>query len=148
MLLRPIKGMLFTTLQLHSSQSHLEAEVSGEQDLEDGTYHEDDEEAGSLEVNLGSLHAVSWSTMHGLNLGDNDYSPVLLLDVDLSGESPVHAGACMTLSLELQQARSCPGRALTEVLEVLNAQSAWCLPCDSGLTSSLICSGKPFYLAA
>lgn len=124
-LLQPIRGMPFSTLQLHSSQSHLEAEVSGEQDLEDGTYHEDDEEAGSLEVKLGFLRAVSWSTMHGLNLGDNDYSPVLLLDVDLSGESPIRAGgACMTLSLELLQARPCSGRAYAEVLEVLKAESA------------------------
>ena len=65
-----------------------EMQAFGDQDLEDGTYHDDDEVAGSLEVNLSLLRAISWSTMQGLNLGDNDHSPVLLLDVDSTGRSP------------------------------------------------------------
>ena len=63
------------------------------QDLEDGTYHDDEEVAGSLALPLHQLRAVSWSTMHSLNLGDNDHSPVLLLDVDPAGKSTLSGRA-------------------------------------------------------
>ncbi|KAK9821539.1 hypothetical protein WJX74_009569 [Apatococcus lobatus] len=61
-----------------------------QQDLEDGTYHDDDEAPGKVGVDLASLQSVSWSTMHSLNLGDNDHSPVLLLVVDSSRPPAVH----------------------------------------------------------
>ena len=55
------------------------------QDLNDGTYHDENEAAGSVGVDLNRIRAVSWSTVHSLKLGHNDHSPVLLFDVDPAG---------------------------------------------------------------
>ena len=49
------------------------------QDLDDGSYHEDEEEAGQQVLNVLDIVAVEWATSHSLHLGSNDYSPALVL---------------------------------------------------------------------
>ena len=49
------------------------------QSFEDNTYHEDDEKPGSECVLVSSLLGLDWSTSQSLKLGENDYTPALLL---------------------------------------------------------------------
>ena len=49
------------------------------QDLDDGAYHEDEEEAGKQVLSMQDIVAVEWSTSHSLHLGSNDYSPALVI---------------------------------------------------------------------
>ena len=57
------------------------ASLSGLQDLDDGAYHEDDEQAEKFVVRVQDIVAVAWATAHSLSLGNNDYTPALLLHV-------------------------------------------------------------------
>lgn len=49
------------------------------QDLDDGAYHEEEEQAGRQVLSVSDIVAVEWSTSHSLKLGSNDYSPALIL---------------------------------------------------------------------
>lgn len=49
------------------------------QNLDDGGYHEEDEQAGQQVLSVLDIVAVEWSTAHSLGLGSNDYSPALVL---------------------------------------------------------------------
>ena len=51
------------------------------QDLDDGAYHEEDEQADRLRVRVQDIVAVEWSTSHSLSLGSNDYTPALVMHV-------------------------------------------------------------------
>ena len=51
------------------------------QDLDDGAYHDDDEQAGQVSVKVQDIVALEWATSHTLGLGSNDYTPALVLHV-------------------------------------------------------------------
>ena len=52
------------------------------QDLDDGTYHEDEEQPGQQILSLHSILGIEWQTNHSLKLGENDYKPTLVLLID------------------------------------------------------------------
>lgn len=49
------------------------------QSFEDGTFHEDDEVPGRETLLVSRILGIDWTTSQSLKLGDNDYSPALLL---------------------------------------------------------------------
>ena len=55
------------------------------QSLDDGMYHEDDEEPGSVMLRIEDILAIDWATSQSLKLGDNDFTPALVLHIAQSG---------------------------------------------------------------
>ena len=51
------------------------------QDLDDGAYHEEDEQAETFDMRIQDVVALEWSTSHSLGLGSNDYTPALVMHV-------------------------------------------------------------------
>ncbi len=51
------------------------------QDMDDGAYHEEDEQAEQLRLKVQDIVAVEWATSHSLGLGANDYTPALVMRV-------------------------------------------------------------------
>lgn len=49
------------------------------QDLDDGAYHEEEEQADCLSLKVQNIVALEWATSHSLGLGSNDYTPALLV---------------------------------------------------------------------
>ena len=76
--------------------------MAAQQDLDDGAYHEEDEQAASLRVRVQDIVAVEWATCHTLSLGSNDYTPALLLHVmqSASGDRTLHVTSkhCMWIA--------------------------------------------------
>ncbi len=51
------------------------------QDMDDGAYHEEDEQAEQFRLKVQDIVAVEWATSHSLGLGTNDYTPALVMHV-------------------------------------------------------------------
>ena len=49
--------------------------------MDDGAYHEEDEEAERISLRVQDIVAVEWATSFSLSLGSNDYTPALVLHV-------------------------------------------------------------------
>ncbi|KAL0052080.1 hypothetical protein WJX82_007586 [Trebouxia sp. C0006] len=58
-----------------------EYELCIQQDMDDGAYHEEDEQAEQLRLKVQDIVAVEWATSHSLGLGANDYTPALVMRV-------------------------------------------------------------------
>ena len=57
------------------------------QDFEDGLYHEEEEEPGRVVIGLQDIVGIDWGTSQSLKLGDNDFTPALVLHVLQPGAS-------------------------------------------------------------
>ncbi|KAL3140885.1 hypothetical protein ABBQ32_005419 [Trebouxia sp. C0010 RCD-2024] len=66
-----------------------EYELHIQQDLDDGAYHEEEEQADCLSLKVQNIVALEWATSHSLGLGSNDYTPALLVHAikSTSGET-------------------------------------------------------------
>ena len=51
------------------------------QGLDDGVYHEEDEQAECFSLRVQNIVALEWGTSHSLGLGSNDYTPALVMHV-------------------------------------------------------------------
>ena len=51
------------------------------QDLDDGAYHEEDEQAEQFTLKVQDIVALEWATCHSLGLGSNDYTPACVMEV-------------------------------------------------------------------
>ncbi len=49
--------------------------------MDDGAYHEEDEQAEQFRLKVQDIVAVEWATSHSLGLGANDYTPALVMHV-------------------------------------------------------------------
>ena len=49
--------------------------------MDDGAYHEEDEQAEQLRLKVQDIVAVEWATSHSLGLGANVYTPALVMHV-------------------------------------------------------------------
>ena len=49
--------------------------------MDDGAYHEEDEQAEQFRLKVQDIVALEWATSHSLGLGTNDYTPALVLHV-------------------------------------------------------------------
>ena len=66
------------TKQWHGTQQDL---CPCLQDLDDGAYHEEDEQAECFSLRVQNIVALEWGTSHSLGLGSNDYTPALVMHV-------------------------------------------------------------------
>lgn len=51
------------------------------QNLDDGAYHEEDEQAECFSLRVQNIVALEWGTSHSLGLASNDYTPALVMHV-------------------------------------------------------------------
>ncbi|KAL0034905.1 hypothetical protein WJX77_012220 [Trebouxia sp. C0004] len=58
-----------------------EYELCIQQNMDDGAYHEEDEQAEQFRLKVQDIVAVEWATSHSLGLGANDYTPALVMHV-------------------------------------------------------------------
>lgn len=58
-----------------------EYELCVQQDMDDGAYHEEDEQAEQFRLKVQDIVALEWATSHSLGLGTNDYTPALVMHV-------------------------------------------------------------------
>lgn len=65
------------------------------QDLDDGAYHEEDEQAECFSLRVQNIVALEWGTSHSLGLGSNDYTPALVMHVI----KPTSGATCCLLQL-------------------------------------------------
>ena len=65
------------------------------QDLDDGAYHEEDEQAECFSLRVQNIIALEWGTSHSLGLGSNDYTPALVMHVI----KPTSGATCCLLQL-------------------------------------------------
>ncbi|KAL3148164.1 hypothetical protein ABBQ38_014444 [Trebouxia sp. C0009 RCD-2024] len=81
-----------------------EYELHIQQDLDDGAYHEEEEQADCFSLKVQNIVALEWATSHSLGLGSNDYTPALLVhaikptsgDAGGSSASPIAASVGST----------------------------------------------------
>lgn len=69
-------------------------EVAVKQVLDDGTYHEDDEVAGSHTLQMQDIIGLDWATSQSLGLGDSDMQPALVIFAVKAGSTIEASGAC------------------------------------------------------
>eukprot|EP00891_Asterochloris_glomerata_P007178 jgi/Astpho2/7178/fgenesh1_pg.00113_%23_20_t len=76
-------------------------EVAVKQVLDDGTYHEDDEVAGSHTLQMQDIIGLDWATSQSLGLGNSDMQPALVIFAVKAGEIALYAtlGSCRVLKL-------------------------------------------------
>ena len=72
------------------------------QDLDDGAYHEEDEQAEQFTLKVQDIVALEWATCHSLGLGSNDYTPACVMHVLTSTAGDTMHCTCLGLLLTTQ----------------------------------------------